>query len=249
MVGQVPVMFLRQFQTPKFSHMDWSHVKQFVWGGSSPPQIMLDVLNGISQQTGARLLTGYGSTELCGFVTYSMPDDDLEMLSKSAGKVVPPFEMRIVDAERNELPDGEVGEIAVRGPSVMKGYLNNPVATKAVLDDDGWYYTSDLGWMNAEGYLFISGRASEMFKTGGENVFPREVEEVLEQHPAVLFAAVIGVKDEMYSEVGHAFIMLKPGQETTEEELRGHCKQRLANFKVPKRFDLRPILPLLANGK
>ncbi len=249
MVGQVPVMFLMQFQAPKFREMDWSHVKQFVWGGSTPPQLVLEVLSKIASATGARLLTGYGSTELCGFVTYAMPEDDQEMLSKSAGKVVPPFEMKIVDADRKELPHGEVGEIVVRGPSVMKGYLNNPTATKAVLDDDGWYHTSDLGWMNEAGYLFISGRSSEMFKTGGENVFPREVEDVLEQHPAVLFAAVIGVKDDVYSEVGHAFIMLKPGQETTGDELREHCKKRLANFKVPKRFDLRPVLPLLANGK
>jgi acyl-CoA synthetase (AMP-forming)/AMP-acid ligase II len=248
-VGQVPVMFMMQFQAPKFQAMDWSRVRAFVWSGSAAPQRMLTVLSAIAEKTGAKLMTGYGSTELCGFVTYSTPGDDLELLMRSAGKIVPPFEMKIVDDQRNPLPHGEVGEIAVRGPSVMNGYLNNPAATAAVLDEEGWYYTSDLGWMNDAGYLFISGRKSEMFKTGGENVFPREIEDVLEQHPAVLFAAVLGVPDEIYNEVGHAFVMIKPGQSATEEELRQFCKQRLANFKVPKRFDLRPQLPLLPNGK
>jgi len=248
-VGQVPVMFLMQFQSPKFATMDWSHVRAFVWGGSGAPQLMLHVLRQIAQKTGARLITGYGSTELCGFATYTMADDDLELLTKSAGKIVPPFEMKIVNAAHEELPHGEVGEIAIRGPIIMKGYLNNPAATAESIDSDGWLYTRDLGWMNADGYLFISGRQSEMFKTGGENVFPREVEDVLEGHPAVLFAAVIGVPDELYAEVGHAFIMMKPGQTTTEDTLRAFCKERLANFKVPKRFDLRPMLPLLPNGK
>jgi len=249
MVGQVPVMFLMQFQAPKFMDMDWSSVKCIVWGGSSAPQLVLDVLSHIASQTGARLLTGYGSTELCGFVTYSRPGDSVELLAKSAGKVTPPFEVKIVDENRQPLPQGEVGEIVVRGPSVMAGYLNNPTATKEVLDDEGWYYTSDLGYLDADDNLFISGRRSEMFKTGGENVFPREVEDVLEAHPAVLFAAVIGVKDEVYSEVGRAYIMLKPGQEATDVEMREFCKERLANFKVPKAFDIRPMLPLLANGK
>ncbi|MBI2424486.1 MAG: AMP-binding protein [Candidatus Hydrogenedentes bacterium] len=247
-MGQVPVMYLMQFQTPKFKTMDWSKIKSFIWSGSTAPQVLLDVLSGIAARTGASLITGYGSTELCGFVTYSMPGDDLELLAKSAGKVVPPFAMKIVDAKRQEVPFGEVGEIAVSGPSLMKGYLKNPAATAAVLEG-GWYYTSDLGWMNKEGYLFISGRKSEMFKTGGENVFPREIEEVLEAHPGVIFAAVIGVPDAMYNEVGKAFIMIKPGQTLDGEMLRDHCKTRLANFKVPKSFELRKELPLLPNGK
>jgi len=248
-LGQVPVMFLLQFQTPKFGSLDWSHVKAFIYGGTTPPQVMVATLGTLAERIGARLMTGYGSTELCGFVTYSMPGDDIELLTKSAGKIVPPFEMKVVDEERETLPHGEIGEIAVRGPSVMAGYLHNPAATAAVIDAEGWYYTSDLGYMNEAGYLFISGRKSEMYKSGGENIFPREIEEVLEAHPAVLFAAVIGVPDPTYSEVGHAFIMLKPGKEAAPEALRSHCKQHLANFKVPKKFELRPTLPLLPNGK
>ena len=249
MIGQVPVMFLMQFQTPKMKEMDWSAVHSFVWGGSGASPLLLGVLQRLATANGARLITGYGSTELCGFSTYSMPEDSLEVLSTTCGKVVPPFELKIVDAERNELPYGEVGEIAFRGPIVMKGYFKNPSATAEVLDEDGWYYSSDLGRMDENGYLSIAGRRSEMFKTGGENVFPREVEDILEVHAAVLFSAVIGVPHEVYDEVGHAFIMLKPGMEAAEDELRAHCKERLANFKVPKAFDVRPILPLLPNGK
>ena len=248
-VGQVPVMYLMQMQTPKFPTMDWGHVEAFVWGGAGAPKLLLDVLAVLAENAGARLITGYGSTELCGFVTFTMPEDSRELLAASVGKTVPPYEVKIVDEQRREVPAGEVGEIAFRGPVVMKGYLNNPTATAAVLDEEGWYYTSDLGSIDANGYIFLSGRASEMFKSGGENVYPREVEEALEEHPAVLFASVIGVPDEFYSEVGHAFIMLKPGQSTTEEELHTYCKARLANFKVPKRFTLRPQLPLLPTGK
>lgn len=249
MVGQVPAMFLLQFQAPKFKQMDWSHVKYFIWGGAGVPQLVLDVLKQIAAQTGARLLTGYGSTELCGFVTYTTGDEDPERMSKSVGRIAPPFEFKVVDEDRNEVPVGEVGELAVRGPSVMKGYLNNPKVTREVIDREGWYYTSDLCHVDGEGYIFLAGRSSEMYKTGGENVFPREIEEVLESHPAVLFAAVLGVKDALYSEVGHSFVTLKPGKQTDEEELRQHCKAHLANFKVPKRFTIQESLPLLPNGK
>lgn len=249
MLGQVPVMFLMQMQTPKFKEMDWSSLKLIAWGGANASPLLLGALKMIADSSGARLMTGYGSTEMCGFCTYSMADDSMEVLAKAAGKVVAPFEMKIVDENREEVPLGTIGEIVMRGPSTLKGYLNNPTATQAVLDEDGWYYTSDLGYTDENGYLYISGRSSEMFKTGGENVFPREIEEKLEQHPAVLFAAVIGIPDDLYQEVGQAFIMLKPGQETTDEELRTYCKDQLANFKVPKVFDIRPMLPLLPNGK
>lgn len=248
-LGQVPAMYLLQFQQGCFRGTDFSRVRAFIYGGSTPPQALVDILSGVAQRTGARLMTGYGSTELCGFVTYSTPEDDLELLTKSAGKVAPGFEMKVVDEDRKPLSAGQIGEIAVRGPSIMKGYLNSPEATAEVVDADGWYYTSDLGYLNARGYLFISGRKSEMYKSGGENVFPREVEEVLESHSAVLFAAVIGVPDPVYSEVGTAFVMPKPGQQLTVEELQRHCRAHLVNFKVPKHFELRPMLPLLPSGK
>jgi acyl-CoA synthetase (AMP-forming)/AMP-acid ligase II len=248
-LGQVPVMFLLQFKQAEFWTCDFSSVKAFVWAGAAAPKIMIDLLTPICQKTGAMLLTGYGSTEVCGFITYTDKKDDTETLLKTVGRIAPPFELKIVDRARRELPDGEIGEIAVRGPFLMKGYFNKPQETARVIDQDGWYYTTDLAFRDKNGYLYITGRLSEMFKTGGENVYPREVEEVIETHAAVLFAAVLGVPDETYQEVGWAFVMPMPGQNVTEAELRDLCKSALANFKVPKKFFIRPMLPLLASGK
>lgn len=249
MLGQVPVMFLMQMSTPRFRTLDWSRVSAFVWGGSAAPRPMLEGLKALAAGNGAVLMTGYGSTELCGFVTYSAPDDDFERLTHSAGRVVEPFEMKIVDEARDEVSIGVIGEVAFRGPVVMTGYLGNPEASAAVIDEHGWYFTGDMGCCDEDGYLYLSGRRSEMFKTGGENVFPLEIEIVLETHPAVLFAAVLGVPDPLFDEVGRAYVMLKPGVETTADELRIHCRDRLVNFKVPKEFEIRPMLPLLPNGK
>ncbi len=249
MFGQVPVMFLLQMRQPEFFKTNFSSLKLIVWAGAAAPKVMLDVLMGICNQSGIMLMTGYGSTEVCGFVTYTEKGDDPETLLKTAGKMASPFELKIVDEKRREVPNGLVGEIAVRGPFLFKEYLNKPEATAEVLDAEGWYYTSDLASRDDRGYITISGRKSEMFKTGGENVYPREIEEILEAQGAVLFAAVIGVPDEIYQEVGWAFAMTFPGKEVTEEELREFCKSRLANYKVPKKFIIRPLLPLLATGK
>jgi acyl-CoA synthetase (AMP-forming)/AMP-acid ligase II len=248
-IGQVPVMFLLEFKQPEFFTTDFSSIKGFMWAGAAAPKIMIDVLSGICEKIGAELITGYGSTEVCGFVTYTEKGDDLETLMKSAGKIAEPFELKIVDENRNELPDGEIGEIAVRGPFLMKGYYNKPELTAEVIDEDGWHYTADLAYKDERGYIYITGRRSEMYKTGGENVYPREIEDVLESHDSVLFAAVMGVPDEIYQEVGWAFSMLMPGKSASEEELLELCKSKLANFKVPKKFFVRELLPLLANGK
>ncbi len=249
LLGQVPVMFLLQMQQPQFKETNFSSVEQFVWAGAAAPKVMVDALRGICAQTGATLVTGYGSTEVCGFVTYTEAGIDEHRLVYSAGKVAAPFELKIVDSARRELPDGDIGEIAVRGAFMFKTYLNKPAETAAVLDDEGWYYTGDMAHKDERGYIFISGRKSEMFKSGGENVFPREVEEVLESHQGVLFAAVIGVPDDLYQEVGWAYIMRQPGTLVSAEELRELCRRYLVNYKIPKKFLLRPELPLLATGK
>jgi acyl-CoA synthetase (AMP-forming)/AMP-acid ligase II len=247
-LGQVPVMFLMEFKEPSFGTTDLSSVSRLIWAGAAAPKIMLDVLGAVKAPE-AMLLTGYGSTETCGFVTYTEKGDDLDTLMNTAGRIADGFELKIVDEQRRELPDGQVGEIAVRGPFLMKGYHNNAEATAAVIDKDGWYYTSDLAARDARGYIRIAGRCSEMYKSGGENVYPREIEDLIESHPAVLFAAVIGVPDELYQEVGWAFAMSLPGQSVGEDELQVLCREKLANFKVPKRFFVRPLLPLLPSGK
>jgi acyl-CoA synthetase (AMP-forming)/AMP-acid ligase II len=248
-VGGVPTMFLLQFATPDFRQVDLTSVETFIWAGSPAPRHLVETLTRIASRTGARLVTGYGSTEAGGFVTYSSPDDDLQTLARAAGRAVPPTELRIVDEERRRLCIGEPGEIALRGPSLMRGYWNNPRATCEVVDEDGWYYTGDVGWLDERGGLYIVGRTSEMYKTGGENVYPREVEEVLENHPGVAAAAVVGVPNPTWNEVGMAFVVPKPGASVQEDELRAYCKSRLANFKVPKYFEFCSKLPTLATGK
>lgn len=247
--GQVPVMFLLQMKQSEFFKTDFSHVRIMVWAGAAAPKVMVDVLSAICAKTGAMLTTGYGSTEVCGFITYCDKGDDTDTLLRTAGKIASPFKLKIVDDNRKELPDGEIGEIAVRGPFMFKGYLNKPEATAAVMDKDGWYHTSDLAFKDKRGYITIVGRKSEMFKTGGENVYPREIEEVLETNASVLFCAVIGVPDEIYQEVGWAFVMPVPGKEVTPEALEELCRSKLVNFKIPKKFIIRPSLPLLASGK
>jgi acyl-CoA synthetase (AMP-forming)/AMP-acid ligase II len=157
--------------------------------------------------------------------------------------------LQIVDDKRQPVAAGEIGEIAVRGPFLMKGYYNRPDLTAEVIDTDGWYYSGDLASMDADGYIHIAGRKSEMFISGGENVYPREIEDVIEAYPGVLMAAVIAVPDPTFQEVGHAYVMPYPGREIDADALATHCRERLANFKVPKRFEVSSSLPMLPTGK
>ena len=248
-VGGLPVTYLMMMSTPEFAKTDFSRVGLFVFAGAAPTKKMVEVLNNISQKTGATIMTGYGSTEVGGFVTYSDPNDGMEIILRAAGKIAEPFELKIVDDNRKKVPNGVIGEIALRGPFLMKGYLNNPEETAKVIDKDGWYYTSDLAYKDDKDNIYITGRKSEMFKTGGENVFPLEIENVLTTHSKVLFAAVLNVPDELYQEVGWAFIMPNPGMSVSEEELQELCKSKLAIFKVPKRFLIRSSLPITETGK
>jgi acyl-CoA synthetase (AMP-forming)/AMP-acid ligase II len=248
-LGQLPVMFLLEMQQPLFKEVDMSSIEVFAWAGAKAPEVLVRALAAICGRTGGKMITGYGSTEVCGFVTYTEDGDSVETLIRTAGKAPAPFELKIVGEDGKELPDGEVGEIVVRGPLLFKGYLNRPEETAKVMDAEGWYHTGDLASRDGRGYICITDRKTDMYKTGGENVYPREIEDVLESHAGVVFAAVIAAPDDIYQEVGWAFVMQKPGQEIREDDLRDYCKARLANYKVPKRFFIRPVLPLLPTGK
>ena len=255
-LGQIPAMFLLQFRTDRFAKTDFSSVRSFIWAGSAAPRLMVDILGGIAQKTGADLMTGYGSTETCGFVTYTEAGDGTERLTRTAGSIADGWELRIhtsEDAARSAAGDAPdepgIGEICVRGDFLFDRYWKNEAATRAVKTADGWYRTSDTGFLDADGYLHITGRQSEMYKSGGENIFPREVEEVIELHDSVLMAAVVPVSDLVFQEVGWAFAMPKPGREVPEDELVAVCRENLANYKIPKRFIVLPALPMLPNGK
>jgi acyl-CoA synthetase (AMP-forming)/AMP-acid ligase II len=216
----------------------------------------------IAEQTLARALEvfgcdfiqGYGMTETTAAATYLMPSDHRRALAGeprlllSAGRPLPGTEIRIVDEQDRELPNGEIGEIAVRGPQLMRGYWNLPEASAEALRG-GWMHTGDAGTLDDEGYLFVQDRTKDMIVSGGENIYPREVEDVLYRHPAVSEAAVIGVPDAKWGEAVKAIVVLKPGQTVAPEELVRFCEGKLAGFKRPRSVDLADVLPRNPSGK
>jgi len=244
-LGQVPAMFLLQFKLPNFDDYDLSSIRNYVWAGAAAPEGMVKRL----AATGATLITGYGQTENAGFITYSEPGDSEEDLIKTVGKCDPAFEITLRDKDGNEVPMGEVGEIWMKGDLVMKGYWNRPEATAETITKDGWLKSGDLATIDERGYITIVGRTKEMFKSGGYNVYPREIEAVIEKHPNVALVTIVPIPDETWQEVGKAFVMPVPGSEVDPEELKKLCKEHLANYKVPKEFEVRAFLPMLPTGK
>ena len=156
--------------------------------------------------------------------------------------------MKIVDSEGNDLPPNTKGEIVVKGDNVMKEYFKNPEANAETLKD-GWLYTGDIGHMDEDGFFYITDRKKDMIIRGGENIYPREIEEVIYSHPAVSMGTVIGVRDKIYGELPKAFVVLKEGESVTEEEIIDYCRKHLADFKVPKYVEFRADLPKTPTGK
>jgi acyl-CoA synthetase (AMP-forming)/AMP-acid ligase II len=245
LLGQVPAMFLLEFKLPDYDSYDLSSIRNYLWAGSAAPEGMVKRL----AATGATLITGYGQTENAGFITYSKPGDPIDDLVKTVGKCDDAFQIKLMDNDGKEVPMGEVGEIWMKGDLVMKGYWNRPEATAETIVKGGWLRSGDLATIDERGYITVVGRTKEMFKSGGYNVYPREIEAVIERHPNVAFVTIVPIPDETWQEVGKAFIMPVPGTEIKEEELRELCKKHLANYKVPKEFEVRPFLPLLPTGK
>ncbi len=212
-------------------------------GGASLP---VEVLRGFEAAFGCILLEGYGLSETSPVASFNHADR--ERKAGSVGQPIAGVEFRLIDAEWNDVPDGEVGEIAIKGHNVMKGYLNRPEETAAVMND-GWLRTGDLARRDFEGYYFIVDRAKDMIIRGGFNVYPREVEEVLYEHPAVAMAAVVGVPHPTLGEEVAAAITLKPGASATEEELREFVRQRVAAYKYPRTVWIAETLPTGPTGK
>ena len=192
---------------------------------------------------------GYGLTESAGMVTYTRPTDNADTLVRTAGRAASEFDVRIVDSARQTLPPGQIGEIAVRGPCVMKGYVQTPLDNDTALDADGWLYTGDIGRLDEQGYLTVVGRSKEMFITGGFNVYPAEIEAYLAEHPKVACCACLGKPDPVMGEVGVAFVLPHPNMPLTVQELRAHCRHGLARYKTPAEFRISDSLPLTAAGK
>jgi acyl-CoA synthetase (AMP-forming)/AMP-acid ligase II len=246
--GGPPTIFQICASHPDFARRDLSSVELLAWGGAAMP---LDLLRKLKEKTGARLCTvGYGMTETVGGVTFSELEDDDERVVETIGTPDERLPLRIwFDDEGRETDIDEEGEIQVRGDFLMKGYWRRPGATAEAFTEDGWMHTGDLAKRRPDGHLLFTGRMSQMFKSGGYNVYPTEIELCLEEHPDVDIAAVVGVPDPKFQEVGYAYVLSMDDSSVDEETLRAWCKERLANYKVPKRFFVERELPLLPIGK
>jgi acyl-CoA synthetase (AMP-forming)/AMP-acid ligase II len=243
--GQVPTMLQLALAEPDAGRFDLSSLQLVFWAGARAPHELVRRLATLAP----RLSTNYGLTETTAGVTYVPAGASLEALTETVGLPHPAYELRVVGLDGRVLGDGEEGEIEVRGLCRMVGYWRRPEATAAMLRDDGWAATGDLGLRRPDGLYRIVGRLSDMFKSGGFNVYPREIELALETHPEVALAAVVGVPDPLYGEVGWAFVQPVPGSRPEPAALAAYARGRLADFKVPKRIEVRERLPLVAVGK
>ncbi|MBN1341586.1 MAG: AMP-binding protein [Phycisphaerae bacterium] len=215
-----------------------------VSGGEALPPALYEAW---LEKFGFPLLEGYGLTETSPVVCANRPWDNRP---GTAGQIMEGVEVRTVEDDRSPLPPGQIGEIAVRGHCVMKGYYNKPKETAEVIDDQGWFYTGDMGRVSEDNYLAITGRKKEMIIVSGENIYPREIETILEKHPAVAESAVIAEKvGGTRGEVPVGFVVLKEGQTVTDAELRDHCREHLPQYKVPKKVWIAEDLPRGPTGK
>jgi acyl-CoA synthetase (AMP-forming)/AMP-acid ligase II len=245
MFGHVPTALQLIVSHPRFETTDFSGVQLIIWEGAAAPVGLIERLRAKCPS----LANAYGMTETVGSVTFTFDATETDLLANSVGWPVPEYGVRLADAAGTPAADGQPGEVQVRGDFVTLGYWRRPEATDELFTPDGWLRTGDLAVTRPDGAIRLIGRLKEMFKSGGYNVYPREVEQALETHPGVAMAAVIGIPDPLYAEVGHAFVIAEPGQDPAPAELEAHCRARLANYKVPKRFTVARELPMLPIGK
>ena len=240
----VPTMYAAMLHEPSRSERDASSLELCVSGGAAMP---VEVLRGFEEAFGCKVLEGYGLSESTAIASFNRPDR--ERKPGSIGIPVPDTEMKLVDDDGNEVAQGEIGEILVRGPTVMKGYWNRAEATAETLSPDGWLKTGDMARIDDDGYFFIVDRKKELVIRGGFNVYPREIEEVLYEHPAVREAAVLGVPHASLGEEVAAVVVLREDVPATPEELRDYVKARVAAYKYPRRVWLTDELPKGPTGK
>lgn len=238
----VPSMYAVLAGTPR-PDGDFTAWRLCISGGAPLP---VTVAEAFEARYGLPIYEGYGPTECAPVLTVNPPFGMRKL--GSVGPPIPQVELRVVDERGEPLPTGEVGEIVARGPNVMRGYLNRPAETAAVLRD-GWYHTGDMGRADEDGYYYIVDRKTDLILVGGLNVYPREVELVLESHPAVAEAAVVGVPDPVRGEAPKAFVIPKNGRDVATQDLLSWCRQRLANYKVPRTVVLVSDLPRSVTGK
>ncbi|MCW2607287.1 MAG: AMP-binding protein [Frankiales bacterium] len=244
----VPTMFIAELGCPDFASFDLSSLRTGIMAGSPCP---VEVMKRVVGEMGMEQVTiCYGMTETSPVSTQSRVDDDLERRVSTVGSVHPHVEVQVVDPDTGQVvPRGTSGELCTRGYSVMLGYWEQPDKTAEAIDADGWMHTGDLAVMDEAGYLNVVGRIKDLVIRGGENVYPREVEEFLYGHPAVEDVQVVGVPDPKYGEELCAWVRLKPDASLTEDELRDYCKGRLAHYKVPRYLLITEEFPMTVTGK
>ncbi|MBV9381323.1 MAG: long-chain fatty acid--CoA ligase [Streptosporangiaceae bacterium] len=239
----VPTMYAAMLHHPAREAADTSSLRVCVSGGAAMPA---EVLRGFEEAFRCVILEGYGLSETSPVASFNHPD--AERKPGSIGTPIEGVEMRVVDADGNDVPPGEIGEIAIRGHNVMKGYWRKPEATAAAIPD-GWFRTGDLARTDDDGYFFIVDRKKEMIIRGGYNVYPREIEEALYEHPCVAEVAVVGIPHDSLGEEVGAAVALKPGSSATPDELRAFARDRVAAYKYPRQVWLVDQLPKGPTGK
>ncbi|MDI9639507.1 AMP-binding protein [Geitlerinema splendidum] len=244
-LAQVPTMFIMEFNLPDFADYDLSSVRLAIVGGAATPVPIMHRIMDIAET----VITGFGMTETGGYITFTSPDDPPEVIASTVGRIADEYELRIVDEARQPLPPGSVGEVALRGDCLLKAYFNDPLATIESRDEEGWFYTGDVGTLDVHGYLSLVDRLKEMYISGGYNVYPREIEQHLAQYPGVSMVAVLGTTDPVMGEVGVAFVTLMPGAQAADDDLRQFCASGLAEYKIPRRFQVIDRFPLTPLGK
>jgi acyl-CoA synthetase (AMP-forming)/AMP-acid ligase II len=240
-----PTAFAMMLARPGADLSQHNFYKMIVFGGAATPVAYLREV----VKTGAQLSSVFGQTETCGMMSWTPPNATLEVMSETVGKAIDGVEMRIADEHGHVAEQGKTDEIQVRGICVMSGYFNKPEATKDAFTPDGWLRTGDLGFERPDGYIVFAGRLKEMFKSGGYNVYPVEVELAICEHPKVAQAAVVAVDHPTFQEVGHGFILPKAGEIVDANELKAFLRERIADYKIPKTWDILPAFPFLPNGK
>ncbi|WP_085523340.1 AMP-binding protein [Tuberibacillus sp. Marseille-P3662] len=244
----VPTMFIAELNHPKFNDYDISTLKKGIMAGSPCP---MEIMNKVIEQMGMTDVTiAYGQTESSPVITQTRTNDTVSRKVDTVGQVLPLVEAKVVEPETGkELPAGHQGELCTRGYHVMAGYYKNHVATKQVIDDQGWLHTGDLATVDVEGYYKITGRLKDMIIRGGENLYPREIEEFLYSHPAVKDVQVVGVPDRRFGEIVVAYVQLINENDCSEYELKAYCKGRIATYKIPAHFFFVSSYPMTASGK
>jgi fatty-acyl-CoA synthase len=247
-VHGVPTMFIAELEHPDFSKHDLSSLRTGIMAGAPcPPPLMKRVMEDMNCR---EILIGYGETEASPLTHLTSRDDNMERRTQTVGRNLPHQEVKIVDiASGATVALGEIGEICFRGYHIMHGYYGQPDKTAETVDRNGWLYSGDLGTMDAEGYVRITGRRKEMIIRGGENIYPAEIEEFLFTHPKVAQVAVFGIPDEFYGEQVMAWIQLHKGEAATEREMQDYCKDQIAHFKIPKHIWFVDEFPMTVTGK